>query len=89
MKYSAYTLRLAITLFIGVFFFPACSNITSRIPEKPGDLKVLSEAGELVSYLKNQNLHLKTFKGIGRITTGQTPYCTPKRFGTACGKLCI
>jgi hypothetical protein len=68
MKYSAYTRRLAITLFIGVFFFSACSTIAPVVPGGPGDLKTLSEAGELVSYLKNQNLHLKTFKGIGRIT---------------------
>jgi len=68
MKYPACTRHLAITLFIGIFLFSSCSSITSRIPEKPGDLKALSEAGEIVSYLKNQNLHLKTFKGIGRIT---------------------
>jgi outer membrane lipoprotein-sorting protein len=68
MKYSAYTRRLAIPLFIGVFFFSACSTIAPVGPGGPGDLKTLSEAGEIVSYLKNQNLHLKTFKGMGRIT---------------------
>ncbi|MGD9083177.1 MAG: DUF4292 domain-containing protein [Desulfobacterales bacterium] len=67
MKYSAYTWRLEITLFIGVLFFSACSTIAPVVPGSPGDLKALSEAGEIVSYLKNQNLHLKTFKGIGRI----------------------
>jgi len=68
MKYPAYTRHLATILLIGIFLFLSCSSITSRIPEKPGDLKALSEAGELISYLKNQNLHLKTFKGVGRIT---------------------
>ncbi|MEA1945847.1 MAG: hypothetical protein U9N83_00935 [Thermodesulfobacteriota bacterium] len=68
MKYPAYTRHLATILFIGIFLFSSCSSITSRIPEKPGDLKALSEARELISYLKNQNLHLKTFKGVGRIT---------------------
>jgi len=68
MKYAACTRHLASILLIGIFLFSSCSSITSRIPQKPGDLKALSEAGELVSYLKNQNLHLKTFKGVGRIT---------------------
>jgi hypothetical protein len=53
---------------MGMFFFSACSTIAPVIPGGPGDLKTLSEAGEMVSYLKNQNLHLKTFKGMGRIT---------------------
>lgn len=68
MKCSAYTRRLAIPLFIGVFFFSACSTIAPMVPGGSGDLKTLSEAGEIVSYLKNQNLHLKTFKGMGRVT---------------------
>jgi outer membrane lipoprotein-sorting protein len=51
-----------------VFFFSACSTIAPVVPKGPGDLKTLSEAGEIVSYLKNQNLHLKTFKGMGRVT---------------------
>jgi hypothetical protein len=69
MKYSAFTRRLAIPLFIGVFFFSACSTIAPVVPKGPGDLTTLSEseAGEIVSYLKKQNLHLKTFKGMGRI----------------------
>jgi len=70
MKYSAYTWRFAIPLFIGVFFFSACSTIAPVVPGGPGDLTTLSESetGEIVSYLKKQNLHLKTFKGMGRIT---------------------
>jgi hypothetical protein len=68
MKYSPFTRRLAIPLFIGMFFLSACSTIAPMVPGGPGDLKTLSEAGEIVSYLKNQNLHLKTFKGMGRIT---------------------
>ena len=71
MKYSPFTRRLAIPLFIGVFFFSACSTIVPVVPRGPGDLKTLSEAGEIVSYLKNQNLHLKTFKGMGRVTFGK------------------
>ncbi|MBW1727835.1 MAG: hypothetical protein JRJ62_09685 [Deltaproteobacteria bacterium] len=68
MKTPAYTRHLVTSLFVGIFLFSSCSIVTSRIPEKPGDLKGLSEAEELISYLKNQNLHLKTFKGVGRIT---------------------
>jgi outer membrane lipoprotein-sorting protein len=68
MKYSPFTRRLGIPLFIGVFFFSACSTMAPMVPGGPGDLKTSSEAGEIVAYLKNQNLHLKTFKGIGRIT---------------------
>jgi hypothetical protein len=68
MKTPEYTRHLVKIVFIGIFLFSSCSTVTSRIPEKPGDLKGLSEAGELISYLKNQNLHLKTFKGVGRIT---------------------
>jgi hypothetical protein len=68
MKYSPFTRRLATPFFIGVFFLSACSTIAPMVPGGPGDLKTLSEAGEIVSYLKNQNLHLKTFKGMGRIT---------------------
>lgn len=70
MKYPAYTRHLAIPFFIGVFFFSACSIIAPVGPKGPGDLMTLpdSEAGEIVSYLKKQNLHLKTFKGSGRIT---------------------
>jgi len=68
IKNSSFVMNVLAILLIGIFLFSSCSSITSRIPEKPGDLKALSEVGELVSYLKNQNLHLKTFKGIGRIT---------------------
>ena len=68
MKTPAYTRHLATILLIGIFLFSSCSTIISRIPEKPGDLEALSEVGELISYLKNQNFHLKTFKGVGRIT---------------------
>jgi hypothetical protein len=68
MKSPAYTRHLATIFFIGISLFSSCSPVTSRIPEKPGDLKALSEAGELIAYLKNQNLHLKSFKGAGRIT---------------------
>ena len=68
MKYSPFTRRLGTLFFIGVFFLSACSTIAPMVPGGPGDLKTLSEAGEIVSYLKNQNLHLKTFKGMGRIT---------------------
>jgi len=70
MKYSAYSRCLAIPLFIAVFFFSACSTIVPVVPGGPGDLTTLSESevGEIVSYLQKQNLHLKTFKGMGRIT---------------------
>ena len=70
MKYSAFTRCLVIPLFIGVFFFSACSTIAPVVPKGPGDLPTLSEseAGKIVSFLKKQNLHLKTFKGMGRIT---------------------
>lgn len=60
--------QLATILLIGAFFFSACSSFTARVPKRPGDLKSISEARELISILENQNLELKDFKGIGRIT---------------------
>jgi len=60
--------QLATILLIGAFFFSACSSLTARVSKRPEDLKALSEAQELISILKNQNLELKTFKGVGRIT---------------------
>ena len=68
MKYFPYTRHLVIPLFMGVFFFSACSTIAPVVPKGPGGLKTLSEAQEIVSHLKTQNVRLKTFKGMGRIT---------------------
>ena len=68
MKYSSCTRHLATILLICIFFVSACSSLTTRLSERSRDPKALSEARELISDLKNQNLELKTFKGIGRIT---------------------
>jgi outer membrane biogenesis lipoprotein LolB len=68
MKCSIYNRQFATILFIGTFFLSACSGLTARISERSKDLKALSEARELISVLKNQNLELKTFKSVGRIT---------------------
>ena len=60
--------QLATILLIGAFFLSACSSFTTRVSKRPEDLKTLSEARELISILENQNLELKAFKGVGRIT---------------------
>ena len=65
MKYSRRNRQLAMVLMISSLFFSACSILTTRVSEK--DVKSLSEARELISILNNQNLELKTFKGVGRI----------------------
>jgi len=60
--------QLAIILLIGSFFFTACSSLTARISERQKDTKAVFEARELISALKDQNLDLNTFKGVGKIT---------------------
>ena len=60
--------QLATILLIGAFFLSACSSFTTRVSKRPEDLTTLSEARELISILENQNLELKAFKGVGRIT---------------------
>jgi outer membrane biogenesis lipoprotein LolB len=60
--------QLATILLIGAFFLSACSSFTTGVSKRPEDLKTLSEARELISILENQNLELKAFKGVGRIT---------------------
>ncbi len=67
MKNKTFAGNILAILLISIFFFPACSSITPVVPGDSSDLKA-SEVRELISYLKNQNLYLKTFKGVGRIT---------------------
>jgi len=67
MKNKIFARNVLAILLIAIFFFPACSSITPVVPKELSDLKA-SEVRELISYLKNQNLYLKTFKGVGRIT---------------------
>jgi len=59
---------IAVILMFFAFFCMACSNLASRVPPGPKDLKVSFEARELLSVLENQNYKLETFKGTGRIT---------------------
>ena len=67
MRQLKWNRQLALILLICSFFFSACSGLTTRISKRERDLNA-KEAGKLLSLLRNQNLDLKTFKGVGRIT---------------------
>ncbi|UCD31804.1 MAG: hypothetical protein JSW04_11240 [Desulfobacterales bacterium] len=59
--------QLTLILLICSFFFSACSGLSTRVSKREKHLNAL-ETGKLLSSLRNQNLDLKTFKGVGRIT---------------------
>lgn len=59
--------QFAIFLLICSFFFSACGGFTARVSKREKDLKG-DEVGKLLLALKNQNLGLTTFKGVGKIT---------------------
>ncbi|RLB85848.1 MAG: hypothetical protein DRH24_00870 [Deltaproteobacteria bacterium] len=67
MKNKIFARNVLAIFLTGIFFFPACSSLTPVVPKELSDLKA-SEARVLISYLRNQNLYLKTFKGVGRVT---------------------
>lgn len=66
MKFTTRYIQLPSILFILTFFFSACTILAPRVSERPKDLISL-EAEKTISTLKNQNLKLKTFKGVGNI----------------------
>ncbi len=66
MKFTTRYIQLPSILFIFTFFFSACTILAPRVSERPKDLISL-EAEKTISTLKNQNLKLKTFKGVGNI----------------------
>ncbi len=66
MKYTTRYIQLPSILFILTFFFSACTILVPRAPERPKD-RISLEAEKTISTLKNQNLKLKTFKGVGSI----------------------
>jgi outer membrane biogenesis lipoprotein LolB len=60
--------RLLAILLIAAFILSACSSFVARISGRPQQLRVSSEARELLLFLQKQNLDIKTFKGTGRLT---------------------
>jgi outer membrane lipoprotein-sorting protein len=66
MKYTTRYIQLLSIFFILTFFFSACTILAPRAPERPTD-PISLEAEKTISTLKNQNLELKTFKGVGNI----------------------
>ncbi len=66
MKYTTRYIQLPSILFIFTFFFSACTILAPRVSERPKD-PISLEVEKTISTLKNQNLKLKTFKGVGNI----------------------
>ena len=67
MKYPTRYIQIPSILFIFTFFFSACTILSPRVSQRP-EVPLSLEAEKILSTLGNQNLELKTFKGIGRIT---------------------
>ncbi len=83
MKFTTRYIQLPSILFIFTFFFSACTILAPRVSERPKDLISL-EAEKTISTLKNQNLKLKTFKGVGNIKfrgSKKKRRCRPYRMG--------
>jgi len=66
MKYTTRYIQIPSILFIFTFFFSACTILSPRGFERPKDPMSL-EAEKIVSTIENQNLKLKTYKGVGNI----------------------
>ncbi len=66
MKYTTRYIQIPSILFIFTFFFSACTILSPRVSERPKDPMSL-EAEKIISTIENQNLKLKTFKGVGNI----------------------
>ncbi|HUV76643.1 MAG TPA: DUF4292 domain-containing protein [Desulfobacterales bacterium] len=66
MKCTTRYIQLPSILFIVTFFLSACTILAPRVSERPKD-PIALEAEKTLSTLKNQNLKLKTFKGVGNI----------------------
>ena len=67
MKTTARYIQIPSILFIFTFFFSACTILSPRVSERPKD-RLSLEAEKIISTIENQNLELKTFKGVGNIT---------------------
>ena len=59
--------HLAIFLLLCSFFFSACTGLIGRVSTKEKCIET-DGAGKLLLTLKNQNLDIKTFKGVGKVT---------------------
>ncbi len=66
MKFTTRYIQIPSILFIFTFFFSACTILSPRVSERPKDPMSL-EAEKIISTIENQNLELKTFKGVGNI----------------------
>jgi hypothetical protein len=68
MQPVRFSRRLLAILWITAFFLSACSSFVARISGRPPELRISSEARELLLFLQKQNQKIKTFKGTGRLT---------------------
>lgn len=68
MQQAKLSRRLLAILLIAAFFLSACSSFVAKISGRPQELRVSSEARELLLFLQKQNLEIETFKGTGRLT---------------------
>ena len=66
MKYTTRYIQIPSIVFIFTFFFSACTILSPKGLERPKDPMSL-EAEKIISTIENQNLKLKTFKGVGNI----------------------
>ena len=66
MTYPTRYIQIPSILFVVTFFFSACTILSPRVSERPKD-RISLEAEKIISTLENQNIKLKTFKGVGNI----------------------
>lgn len=68
MKYAFRYIQFPAILFVFTFVFSACTILSPKISKKSNHKIAVSEANKIISTLKDQNLKLRTFKGMGTIT---------------------
>ena len=66
MTYTTRYIQIPSILFVVTFFFSACTILSPRVSERPKD-RISLEAEKIISTIENQNIKLKTFKGVGNI----------------------
>lgn len=66
MTYTTRYIQIPSILFVVTFFLSACTILSPRVSERPKD-RISLEAEKIISTIENQNIKLKTFKGVGNI----------------------